>query len=710
MGHLLKRVWDYMVRDEILSLQERLYRLTCLVISVISLLVILPVNLVLGLPQFLNLADVALGLFSLYCYRESCRGRNHFAGFFLVLLVLMDLAWFPNAGSQGSVTFYFFIGAVLPMTLSRGWVRRGLILLLVVNLCGLFLLEYFFPWLATPFGTPADRLIDLLSGAFCGILACALLLGVVISNYDWEHAKTVQVSRNLAVSEKNYREVVECAHAIILRVDRQGRVTFFNRYAEQLFGYQRQKIMGRELAGILSPDPAKPDDVIKTALAKLVGQPGPEARGESECACQDGRRLWISWIFQPIHDDRQEWLEILCLGENITERKQAEARRQQEEQQMRHVQKLESLGILAGGIAHDFNNVLTAILGNISLARLGLKPGANEHELLREAEKAAIHARDLTAQLLTFSKGGQPIKTAVALDPVIRDAASFALRGSRSKADLRLAPGLWPVEADAVQLGQVFHNLLVNAHQAMPQGGLVQVQAANRTIAPAETAPIPEGHYVEIHVQDQGMGIPEEVLPRIFDPYYTTKNTGSGLGLAVVFSVLKNHRGHISAQSKVGVGTTFTLLLPASAQTVAPKAASAETLRPGAGRILVLDDEEMVSKTMARMLKRLGFEATCVSDGLAAIASYQEATASGQPFDAVIMDLTIPGGMGGQEAVKRLRQLDPQVRAIVSSGYSSDPIMSEYAAHGFAAVMAKPYTAQTLKTVLDQVLTPGLHR
>ena len=377
------------------------------------------------------------------------------------------------------------------------------------------------------------------------------------------------------------------------------------------------------------------------------------------------------------------------------------------ENRLRQAQKLEAVGQLAGGIAHDFNNVLAVILGNLSIAEMEVTPDSEAHQALKEAALGAQRAKELTTQLLTFSMGGKPVKKSVALEQIIRDAATVTLRGSAIPCRIRTAPDLWPVQADAAQLGQVFNNLLLNAQQAMAAGGEIRIELTNQTISPADGHPMKEGPYVHITVQDQGHGIAPENVARIFDPYFTTKKTGNGLGLAVVYSVIKNHYGNITVESTPDAGTKFSLLLPASEPKNPTNGATTTPLESAAKkRILVMDDEEMVRRLLSNMLHKLGSEVVLTEDGAAALKAYSESKANSCPFDLVIMDLTVQRGMGGQEAIQRLLEFDPNVKAVVSSGYSDNPIMADYRAHGFCGVINKPYTLAQLTAVLRSVLSP----
>jgi len=367
-------------------------------------------------------------------------------------------------------------------------------------------------------------------------------------------------------------------------------------------------------------------------------------------------------------------------------------------------QKLESIGILAGGIAHDFNNILTAILGNINLAKIHTRPKTKTFQRLVEAEKGVWRAKELTGQLLTFSKGGLPIKKVWPLGPLLKEATSFALMGSNVGLEFSIAEDLWPVEADEGQIGQVINNIVLNAGQAMPDGGEVYVTAQNLVVTSETGLPLNDGKFVKVSITDKGVGIPENYIHRVFDPYFTTKQTGSGLGLATAYSIIKKHGGFVSVESRLSKGTTFNVYLPASEKTISVDGEEPEEPLFGQGRILLMDDEEMVRDVASEMLIHMGYEVVTARDGHEAVDLYRKAIEESPPFDAVIMDLTVPGGMGGKEAVKELLKTDPQTRAIVCSGYSNDPIMGRFAEYGFKGVVSKPYDAAQLLRVLRGVI------
>lgn len=381
--------------------------------------------------------------------------------------------------------------------------------------------------------------------------------------------------------------------------------------------------------------------------------------------------------------------------QDVTEHRKMEA-------EILKAQKLDSIGVLAGGIAHDFNNLLLGVLGNVSVAKTYCRPGEKVAEMLDEIEKAALRTKGLTRQLLTFSKGGQPVKEPVAMEQIARDTAHIVLRGSSVNCGYSFPDGLWPVEADQGQLSQALNNIILNSMQSMPDGGVVKISAENIEVAEGAPMPLKPGRYVKTTVEDRGFGIPVKLLPKVFDPFFTTKQKASGLGLAVTYSIIKKHQGHIGIDSEPGEGTLVHVYLPAAK--AHPPGKEKEMICKGSGRVLVMDDEELVRDVASEMLNVLGYEAEFAVEGKEAVELFAAARAEGRPFDLVILDLTVPGGMGGKETMQKLIEIDPKVRAIVSSGYSKDMILSEYKKFGFSGVIAKPYRVSEFSAAVKNAL------
>ena len=423
---------------------------------------------------------------------------------------------------------------------------------------------------------------------------------------------------------------------------------------------------------------------------------------EIEYRQADGRRCLLTMAAAPIRDRHGSIAAATATFYDITER-----RRLQNE--TLKASKLESIGLLAGGIAHDFNNLLTAIVGNLFLTKLAL---TNDHEAqasLNDAEAACMRAAGLTQQLLTFSKGGAPITKRISAVELLRETVSFVARGAGVRCELTVADNLWPLDVDEGQMTQVINNLVINAQQAMPDGGRLRVCAENLRLA-QPFGPLVPGAYVKIVFDDEGIGIPAEQLPKVFDPFFTTKPKGSGLGLTSAYWIVQKHKGHITVERRATKGTRVSIYLPAHAPSetaAAPSAGAEEAASARRKRILVLDDDATICAFLSRVLRHFGYDVETVDDGAAAVACYRAAREQGRPFDLAILDLTIPGGMGGLETMNRLREFDPDVRAMVSSGYSNDPVMADYLAHGFSATVAKPYRIDTLREKLTQVLATG---
>lgn len=390
-------------------------------------------------------------------------------------------------------------------------------------------------------------------------------------------------------------------------------------------------------------------------------------------------------------------------------------KRKQLEDNLRQSQKMEAMGTLAGGIAHDFNNLLTIIIGNIELAEDDIKPEIGVSECLEEAEKACIQAKALTTQLITFSKGGTPVKEIGSIEDILTTTINSIIANSNVTCDFLISNDLWRVEFDQAQMKHAIKNLIVNAVESMPDGGPIKVRAEN-CIFSSEIADqvlfVSEGNYVKISIQDHGVGIPEKHLSKIFDPYFSTKDMGTqkgmGLGLSTAYSIINRHNGNINVESQVGVGTTFTLFLPAGKKDIRElpllERHKPEKTEIRTRRILLMDDEEGIRKLSEQRLNQLGYEAELAKDGSQAVELYKKAMDSGRPFDAVILDLTVKRGMGGKDAVKALLKIDPQVNAIVSSGYSNDPVMTDFRAYGFTGSLIKPNKKEDLIEALKKII------
>jgi PAS domain S-box-containing protein len=509
----------------------------------------------------------------------------------------------------------------------------------------------------------------------------------------------------LAAEKQNLAVTLSSLGEGVITTDLNGRIVVCNPAAESMTGYYGKAAIGRPLKTVLRIS----GDV---GGAKHDSRTGYRSEAEAilfalteRCTLisRGGKQLTIEQMASPIRDKKNELCGVVLVFRDITAR-------QRDEEERRKAETLEQLGLLAGGIAHDFNNLLTAIIGNISLAALLLPPQSEMIERLEDAKNASMRARDLAQQLLTFARGGAPIKKEASIASLIEETVSFSLRGSQSRSDLVIAPDLWSAEFDPGQISQVIANLVVNAEQAMPEGGTLHVACDNfgcATDGPNWVTDLAPGDYIRIQLRDEGVGIPEKHLKQIFDPYFTTKPKGSGLGLATTYSIVKNHNGLITVESELHCGSTFTVYLPAARRTAsAPVVADTPANEPvhGSGRILVVDDEEAIRDLVDFALSSFGYAVTGAATALEGIDLYRKALISGERFDLVILDLTLPGGMGGKEALRKLQEIDPMVTAIVSSGYAMDAAMSRYEDFGFRGMIAKPYEAVELGRVVRDVI------
>ena len=502
--------------------------------------------------------------------------------------------------------------------------------------------------------------------------------------------------QTLQEREEIYRAIVSNAADGIVLIDPETlRMVEFNDEACSSLGYSRQ-----EFAALSLPDlhPAETAEDVARRV-RSMGTEGIDLRTDHLHLHKNGnlRQVQVSNQYVTVRGK----VFMAAVWHDVTDRKRAEA-------ELEKAGRLESLGILAGGIAHDFNNILTAVVGNISLARMKIGDDHPAADQLAASETALQRATDLTRQLLTFARGGEPVKGAIDTEQLLREIVSFALHGARCRAVLDLPAGLWPLYADAGQVHQALNNLVINSLQAMPDGGTLTLAAANETIAAGPGQLLPPGRYLKITIADEGCGIPAADLAKIFDPYFTTKPAGTGLGLASTFSIVKRHGGSLEVQSQPGQGTIFTLRLPAAEGPHSPWGATSApgVIRPAAAsgiRILVMDDEEMIRTLAATMLDELGYQAVVCADGAQAVATYREAMDQGRPFAAVILDMTVPGGMGGRETARKIHELDPAAVLIISTGYSVDATAARMEEGLFRGSIAKPYNLEKLARELARL-------
>jgi PAS domain S-box-containing protein len=486
----------------------------------------------------------------------------------------------------------------------------------------------------------------------------------------------------------------------VISIDSERRVILLNQAAEALTGWNLAEAAGKPVEEILrlfeERNHARPyNDYCVRADEKeehgmehralLRSRDNKEHMVTFQCSriCEQGKDLGIVLVLRDI--SKSYFLE----------------------EEVLKIRKLESVGVLAGGIAHDFNNLLTGITTNLFMARMSVVGNSEACSLISEAEKAAFKATTLTKQLLSFARGGPSIKELASIKQLIQDTVGFCLSGSNVDYRLELPDDLWQVDIDKGQIDQVLNNLILNAAQSMPQGGTVTIGAENMEITekPASKAlPLQPGKYVKVRIRDEGTGIAREYLERIFDPYFSTRQESTGLGLSTSYSIIKRHGGHVYVESAEGKGSVFIFLLPVSAERDDKKQKNSGFIDKGSGRVLIMDDDMIVRTVVETLLKKAGYTPVCVTNGEQALQQYREALSRGEPFTVTIMDLTIPGGMGGKETIKRLREIDTNAKVIVFSGYSNDPIFSNFKEYGFDGVLSKPFSIDEFMKTITAVL------
>ena len=512
-----------------------------------------------------------------------------------------------------------------------------------------------------------------------------------------------KIEMTLSKSEDKYRSLVETTSDWIWEVDQNGVYTYSSPKIKDLLGYAPQEVIGKTPFELMPADEA---ERVGGLFRNVIASRKSFESMENTSLHKDGRPVMLETSGVPIFDKTGDLIGYRGIDRDITDRRKLE-------DALLKTAKLESLGTLSGGIAHDFNNMLSIILGYLSLIEGGLQLSSESSQYLQEAEDACVRAKDLTARLITFSEGGDPVKRVMSIGAFVRESVKSALDGSDTNCEILAAEDLFPVEIDDGQMKQVINNIVVNAHEAMDGKGVVRVYCENVTISDKDALHLEEGKYVKISITDQGVGISEENLGKIFDPYFSTKERGAekgmGLGLSVCHSIVEKHNGLITVESELGAGTTLYLYLPASEKVITEPKSLEEDLPKesisGSGKLLVMDDEEMIRKLAINRLSQLGYDVEVAKDGTESIELYRNAMNSGNPFDVVILDLTIQMGMGGKEAIQKLHEIDPDVKGIVATGYSADPVVTDYREYGFKGALTKPYTTYELSKILHDVIS-----
>lgn len=515
-----------------------------------------------------------------------------------------------------------------------------------------------------------------------------------IVSTDRDITEKKRVERELRESEERYRTLVDALGEGVIVVDLDNKVSIANPSAGRIFGIESEDLIGHTIDEFLDD---KNREVFENQMEQVYR--GEKSTFELEVTIFDGTKRLINITATPRIGKDLSIFGFQGIFRDITEMRKME-------EEILKAEKLESVGILASGIAHDFNNILTGVIGNITLAKLCIEDNEKAYKRLEEAEKASFRAKDLTQRLLTFTRGKASEKEPTRLRDLLNESISISLRGSRVNYELSVKDDIWMIEVDRGQIVQVLNNLIINACQAMPEGGIVRIKAENVELDSDNTLSLEKGRYVKISVEDEGIGIPDKYIKRIFDPFFTTKQKGTGLGLSSSYFIVKEHKGLITVESKLGVGSTFFIYLPATSKKEVQEQKEEEEINVeiSGSRVLIMDDEELVRDILEDVLTSLGCEVEFSVNGDKTIELYKKSLANGKRYDAVILDLTIPGGMGAEETVKALRKIDPNVKAIVSSGYADNVVVSEYEKYGFAGKIIKPFELKDLCKALYEAI------
>lgn len=502
----------------------------------------------------------------------------------------------------------------------------------------------------------------------------------------------------LYAEKERLRVTLESIGDGVIAADTSGKIIIMNKIAEDLTGWSKRAAYRKPLSTVLKIRNRNLYEIKDNLVKKIIESNSViELYDYAVLESEKGCHINITVSGSVIKNAESSLIGVVIVFKDISEKMKIE-------EEMRKMQKLESIGVLAGGIAHDFNNILTAILGNLSIAKLKINRDSGIFKILSEAENASMRARNLTQQLLTFAKGGAPIKQSADIAEIIEESSSFVLRGSNVSIFYKFPDNLWNCEIDKGQISQVIENLIINADQAMPDGGLIVISGENIDLDEDNFYSLKPGSYVKISIKDNGTGIPRKFLSKIFDPYFTTKQKGNGLGLSIVYSIIKKHGGHIYVESVLQEGTEFLIYLPAIFKKDLLTEKSESETHKGNARILVMDDEEIIRNVLGAMLEHFGHNTDFAPEGKKAVKMYRDELDKGSPYDLVIMDLTIPGGMGGKEACEKILEIHSEAVIVASSGYSNNPVMSEFHKYGFKESISKPYKINDLGKLLNSLL------
>jgi PAS domain S-box-containing protein len=535
-----------------------------------------------------------------------------------------------------------------------------------------------------------------IAGVALGGMLLGYIVFIVLRIFPMRMFRRAQesFSRELELAQMTLHSI----HEGVIVTNREGEVERMNGVAETLTGWGKEEARAKPLWEVFHIINGKTRQSLSNPIKKIMRM-GVVATltDDTLLISRDGTERVIGAHGVPVRDPVGRVIGAVIVFRDKTGMREVE-------EELIKTEKLESVGVLAGGIAHDFNNILTAIMGNISLALLHRGKEEMAFARIEEARKACLRARELTMQFLAFSRGGAPVRQVQPIEKILQESVGLALTGSRIRCDYSIPEDIFAVEVDRGQISQVIQNLVFNADQAMPLGGVIKVKAKNVKVDEQDSLPLSPGDYVNLSVADMGCGIPQKNLKKIFDPYFTTKSKGNGLGLSTSYFIIKNHMGHIDVESTVGVGSTFNIYLPATLNATFTPGEDEMQLAAGKGKILIMDDEEGIGNVLEALLEHIGYTSRYARDGAEALEMYVEAMEERQPFDVIILDLTIPGGMGGKETMKKMLEVAPDVKGIVSSGYSNDPVMANFRSYGFKGIVPKPYRIEELSQVLHEVI------